>query len=68
MSDEAFEASSVQSQFKTLAFSTIIPAQHMNPVDYNQLLKLTFKQWFLGDPFGGSGGLVPPGYVKKFVS
>ena len=42
MSDQVFGPSSVQSrQFQTLVSLTIMPPQHMNPVDENQWLILT---------------------------
>ena len=48
-----FEPSFVQSrQFQILAPLTIMPAQHMNPVDQNQLLKLALKSDFRGGLFG----------------
>ena len=65
MSDQVFGPSSVQSrQFQTLALLTIMPSQHMNPVDENQLLFLGRSVWGGG---GGSIGLTPQ-LNGKFVS
>ena len=53
MSNQVFQLSFVESrQLQKLASLTIKQAQHMNPVDYKQYCYLSFKKWFLGDPFG----------------
>ena len=45
LSDYVFEPSSVHSrQFQALAPLIIMPAQHINPTDQNQLVNLAFKK------------------------